>query len=189
MPIKLSALAALAACLWLLGGYRDQGRVYPLALDRAHARLLGAEVPVFVFGGADIETETVDQGSRLLWRIKARNGELMHFAADLTNVSDTSTRVQVTLEGPTDGPNVAVGKRLESDRTVKTLYVRAMEEEVASKLEARPFDVRAIWPALAAASAAHVGQISADMDRAAEADRRRDRANIEKAYAEEAARR
>ncbi|HYI63300.1 MAG TPA: hypothetical protein VEW71_00290 [Allosphingosinicella sp.] len=51
----------------------------------------------------------------------------------------------------------------------------------------RPFDSSKIMPATVAAAAANIGRISQDMDRIAEADQRRQRDNIERAYREEAA--
>lgn len=62
-----------------------------------------------------------------------------------------------------------------------------MEERIASAFERRPFNQASILPAAAAATAANIGRISADMDRIAEADHRRERENIERAYREEAA--
>ena len=76
-------------------------------------------------------------------------------------------------------------QRLKDHREITNLYLTAMNEQVASRLEGRPFDMSKTYGALAAATAANIGNISRQMDAAADADHKREEANIRKAYAEE----
>ena len=62
-----------------------------------------------------------------------------------------------------------------------------MHEQVASTLEARPFDLTRTYPQMQKAIRANIGNIAASAEAAAQADQKRSRENIERAYAREAA--
>jgi hypothetical protein len=91
--------------------------------------------------------------------------------------------VNLELKGGSD----EITKRLAAKPEIRTLYLVAMNERVASTLERRPFEISAIYPATAAATVVNMGAISASADQAAAASEKADRANIDKAYADEAA--
>jgi hypothetical protein len=111
----------------------------------------------------------------------------MRFVAALSPDGDAATRISLDLVGATQGPYRGTGERLRQNEAIRHLYLVAMEERIASALERRPYNEAAILPATMAATAANIGRINADIDRIAEADQRRQRENIDRAYRDEAA--
>jgi hypothetical protein len=61
-----------------------------------------------------------------------------------------------------------------------------MNERIASALERRPFEMSRIYPVMGVATLANINAIMAQFDRASEQYKRSSRANIEKAYRDEA---
>ena len=180
----LVALAplALAACAFA------QGRVYDVPIDEARRVLASTGLPPLVFGSEVPTLEVQTQSpSQVVWILRRHGAELMRYVADLEAAGEGSTRVTLSIAGPTSGRFGNVDQRLAENNTLRSLYLTAMEERVASALERRPFEVASLYPAMAAATAANIGSITARMDRAAEANRRESRENIEKAYRDEAA--
>jgi hypothetical protein len=111
----------------------------------------------------------------------------MRFIADLSAAGEKSTRVSVDVAGPASGPMSYVASRLTEYRTIKNLYVTAMEEQVAAALNHREFHLAAVYPAMMLAMVANIGQLN-DMDeRDSEATKKRARDNLAKAYSDEAA--
>ena len=142
-----------------------------------------------VFGSNEPEVRVRAEGpSRIVWILHKDGAEMMRYVASLSPDGETSTRVSLDLVGATEGPFRGSEERLAQNRAIRNLYLVAMEEQIASALERRPFDRSKILPATAAAAAANIGRISADIDRIAEADQRRERENIERAYREAAGR-
>jgi len=62
-----------------------------------------------------------------------------------------------------------------------------LEEQVAAALERRQFEMARVYPAMGMAAAANFGAIMTQFEKASQQNKRRSRANIEKAYREEAA--
>jgi hypothetical protein len=136
--------------------------------------------PVFGEAAPDLSMDTADP-SHVSWIVSLKGSEIMRYVADLEPAGDHSTRVTLHLEGAT--PDVR--ERMKAHPEIRNLYLVAMREEIDSTFEERPFDITRTYGALTAATAANIGNISRQMDAAAEADHKRDEANIRKAYADE----
>lgn len=182
--ILFAALALL--CLSACG--KDRA-VYPGTVEEVHSVL--AEIdelpPVFGSNEPDHHIDTTDP-SAVAWVLTKDSSEIMRFTAKLEPADQAKTRVTVELTAPTDSPYGDVDQKLKEHKEVGDLYLTAMREQIGSKLEGRPFDITRTYGALAAATAANIGNISREMDAAAEADQKREEQNIRKAYADEAGR-
>jgi hypothetical protein len=182
------ALLCLAPLALIAGRAQTGGSVYAVPIGEARKVLEGTGLPPLVFGSDEPDVAVRAEGpSRIVWILHKDGAEMMRYVASLSADGETATRISLDLVGATHGPFRNTGERLARNGAIRRLYLVAMEERIASALEGRPFNQAAILPATAAATAANIGRISADMDRIAEADHRRERENIERAYREEAA--
>jgi hypothetical protein len=188
------ALLGLAPLALIAGRAQTAGSVYAVPIGEARKVLEGTGLPPLVFGSDEPDVAVradgavqADRPLRIVWILHKDGAEMMRFVALLSPESDSSTRISLDLAGATAGPFRHTAERLAQNGTIRHLYLVAMEERIASALERRPFDEAAILPATAAATAANIGRIGADIDRIAEADQRRQRENIARAYREEAA--
>jgi hypothetical protein len=182
------ALLGLAPLALIAGRAQTRGSVYAVSIGEARQVLARTGLPPLVFGSNEPEVAVRAEGpSRIVWILHKDGAEMMRYVALLSPEGETSTRISLDLIGATQGPFRHTGDRLAQNVTIRNLYLVAMEERIASALERRPFDQTKILPAMAAATAANIGRISEDVDRIAEADRRRQRENIERAYRDEAA--
>jgi hypothetical protein len=187
-PLVGIAVLGLAPLALIAGRAQIGGSVYAVPIGEARQVLARTGLPPLVFGSDEPEVAVRAEGpSRIVWILHKDGAEMMRYVAELSPDGDTATRVSLDLVGATEGPFRHTGERLAQNGTIRNLYLVAMEERIASALERRPFDQARILPATAMATAANIGRISEDMDRIAEADRRRERENIERAYREEAA--
>ncbi|MEA3031012.1 MAG: hypothetical protein QOG13_2337 [Sphingomonadales bacterium] len=193
-PLIGIALLGLAPLALIAGRAQTRGGVYAVPIGEARKVLEGTGLPPLVFGSDEPEVAVraegpvgVEGAGRIVWILHKDGAEMMRYVALLSADGDASTRISLDLVGATQGPFRNTGARLAQNGAIRHLYLVAMEERIASALERRPFDETAIMPATAAATAANIGRISADMDRIAAADQRRERENIERAYREEAA--
>jgi hypothetical protein len=187
-PLVGIAVLGLAPLALIAGRAQTRDSVYAVPIGEARQVLAKTGLPPLVFGSNEPDFAVRAEGpSRIVWILHQDGAEMMRYVALLSPNGETSTRINLDLVGATQGPFRHTGERLAQNGAIRHLYLVAMEERIASALERRPFDTAAILPATAAATAANIGRISADMDRIAEADRRRERENIERAYREEAA--
>jgi hypothetical protein len=178
----LAPLALVAACT------QTQGSVYAVPIGEARRVLEQTGLPPLVFGSEEPEVRVQAEGpSRIVWILHKDGAEMMRYVASLSPDGATSTRISLDLAGATEGPYRGTEERLAQNQSIRHLYLVAMEEQIASALEHRPFDRSKIIPATMAATAANIGRMSQDIDRIAESDQRRERENIERAYREEAA--
>jgi hypothetical protein len=181
-------LLGLAALALIAGRAQPAGSVYAVPIGEARQVLAKTGLPPLVFGSNEPEVRVEAEGpSRIVWILHQDGAEMMRFVAELSPDGETATRISLDLVGATQGRFGGTGERLRQNESIRHLYLVAMEERIASALEHRPFNEAAILPATAAATAANIGRISQDIDRIAEADQRRERENIERAYREEAA--
>jgi len=174
------AFVLVAAC-------GDRVKVYSRSIEDVHSVLAAnAELPP-VFGGnePDVSVEASDP-SQVAWVLRKNGSEMMRFVAKLESEGQTSTRVKLSLSGVTEGPFGNVEQRLKDHSEIRDLYLVAMDEQISSKLENRPFDASKTMAATMRAAAANIGTISNQMESAGKAARERDEANIRKAYADEA---
>lgn len=187
-PLIGISLLGLAPLALIAGRAQVRDGVYAVPIGEARQVLARTGLPPLVFGSNEPDvTVQADGPSRIVWILHKDGAEVMRYVALLSPDGETSTRISLDLVGATQGRFRNTGARLAQNGAIRNLYLVAMEERIASALERRPFDQTKIMPATMAAAAANIGRISADMDRIAEADRRRERENIERAYREEAA--
>jgi hypothetical protein len=187
MTRPIFAIAAVLALLSLSACGKD-GVVYPRALDDVHTVLADTDElpPVFGSDEPDHRVESSDPNT-VAWILSKDGSEVMRFVAKLEPEEPYKTRVTVSVQAPTESPYGNMDQRLKDHKEITRLYLTAMNEQVASRLEGRPFDISKTYGALAAATAANIGNISRQMDAGADARHKREEANIRKAYADEAA--
>ncbi len=187
MAGSIRALAIVLAFLFV-SACGDRGKLYPRPADDVHAVLAGIDELPPVFGGnePDVSVEASDP-SQVAWVLRKNGSEMMRFVAKLESEGQTSTRVKLSLSGVTEGPFGNIEQRLKDHSEIRDLYLVAMDEQISSKLENRPFDASKTMAATMRAAAANIGTISNQMESAGKAARERDEANIRKAYADEAA--
>ncbi|AZI35908.1 hypothetical protein NT2_04_04580 [Caenibius tardaugens NBRC 16725] len=181
--LALAMAGLLAGC-----GLIDSGTTYPVSAREAHKVLTAIEPPYFLFGGSAVggRPQQIDNG-KLRWTLRHADSQgAIAFIAAIEDQGAQQAKVTVTVE-PGDGPNKEkVAKALEENASIVALYKAAMVEQIDAALEKRSFDFGAIQGQLARATIAAMPQISADMDRAAEASRKRSSENMDRAYREEA---
>jgi hypothetical protein len=181
MRPALLAVISLA----LLGGCAS-GKVYDLPIDEARAILESTPLPPMVFGSETPQFSMKASPTQVIWIIERDGAEVMHYTATLSSEGAKSTRVSIELKGATEGRFGDVDKGLAGNGTIKGLYMVAIDEEISSALQHRAFDMTKLYPALTAATVANMSKLSASADAAAAASEAEARANIEKAYADEA---
>jgi hypothetical protein len=180
--MAIAAAAVMTACT------QQAGTVYPVNIDEARRILTGVCLPPLVFGSQPPDCEARAIGaSEIAWVARQRGVEIFRYVATLKDEGNGSTRVAVALNGAESGPAGNVAQRLKDNRTIRNLYLVAMEERISSALERRQFEMARIYPAMAAATAANMSSINASVDEAHAASQRLARDAIEKAYRDEAA--
>ncbi|MDB5429967.1 MAG: hypothetical protein JWP35_1083 [Caulobacter sp.] len=180
--MMLRHLAAIA-CLVLISACTEQGVVYKAPIAEARQTLLATGLPPLVFGSQPPDVEAQADGSSQITWIARRNGEeLFRYVAHLSGEGDGATRVKLEMKA---GANYA--QKLAEHPKIADMYLVAMDEQVASALEHRAFNMARIYPSLTAATMENMGGLRASVDQAAAASEKSDRDNIAKAYADEAA--
>ena len=173
-PLTLIAASLLAAC-----GLADSGTTYPLQARDVRQTLLATEPPVFVFGGnaeSGRGTPAGDGAVRWLLKDAERGRSLFAFVARIEDLGEGQSRVSVAVEPPDGDAKGAIAQRLADNPSIVALYKAAMEEQIDAALEKREFNFAVLQDELAGATA----------DEAARANAQRSRANIDRAYREEA---
>lgn len=179
----LLAIAGVLAVLLPGACGRNQSIVADRPISEVHSLLAGADElpPVFGTDEPDLRMATADPNA-VAWILSVKNQEIMRFVATLSPEGKRKTSIDLAVQAP---PKFE--KRLADNAAVRDFYLAAMREQVASTLEGRPFDLTHTYPHMQKAIAANIGSIAASAEAAAEASRKRDRENIERAYATEAA--
>ena len=183
-PVAIAPVALVGAF-----SQQESGRVYPFALDELRGRLLEFRPPRFIFGREDVDLDARRESeTRVVWTVNLRGGEVMRYIADLTpEEAGKATRVVLSLRGATSGRFAGLERVFTERPALRDFYLAAMEERVASRIERRQFRMSSLYPSMGAATLAVMPEIRAEIDRMGEAERRRSRENIEKAYRREAA--
>ncbi len=183
-PLTLIAASLLAAC-----GLADSGTTYPLQARDVRQTLLATEPPVFVFGGnaeSGRGTPAGDGAVRWLLKDAERGRSLFAFVARIEDLGEGQSRVSVAVEPPDGDAKGAIAQRLADNPSIVALYKAAMEEQIDAALEKREFNFAVLQDELAGATIANMPRIVASADEAARANAQRSRANIDRAYREEA---
>ncbi len=159
-------------------------RTYDLPIAEVHRTLEKTGLPPMVFGSAMPNVSLkADDPRKVIWIIQQGRSRRIQYVAELEPVSKTSTKVTVRLEAP-DLPDRAAPVNW----PVKNLYVTAMDEQIASKLEGRDFDDAILYAPMATAVVANMGRLHEQAMQVADAHAQRDRDNVERAYANDAQR-
>jgi hypothetical protein len=179
----LLAIGGVLALLLVGACGRDQSIVAERPMSEVHRLLAGADElpPVFGTDEPDLRMATADPNA-VAWILSVKNQEIMRFVATLSPEGERKTSIDLAVQAPPK-----FDKRLADHAAVRDFYLAAMREQVASTLESRPFDLTHTYPHMQKAIAANIGNFAASAEAAAEASRKRERENIERAYATEAA--
>jgi len=180
---RLLAVAGLLTLLLLGACGRDRSIVAERPMSEVHGLLAAADElpPVFGSDEPDLRMETTDPKA-IAWVLSVKNDEIMRFVATLSPDGERRTEVDVSVQAPSK-----YEIRLKENAAVRDFYLAAMREQVASTLDDRPFDLTRTYPQLQKAVRANIGNIVASADASAEASRKREKENIQRAYAREAA--
>lgn len=185
--MRIGILLLVVSMLFVVGYDRQPGTVYLQRIDEARRALIGTELSPMMFGSLpSLSSGRADGTSDVVWIVRAGNTEAFRFIAKLRDAGENVTRVQVQIKGVTSGPLGNVEQRLAERSTIRNYYLAAMEEQVAAALEHRPHDLVRVYAALGVAIVANMPAIVAQFDRVAEQHERKVRANIERAYRNEA---
>jgi hypothetical protein len=183
IPYTLVAFVlALTLLLWRAGFFSSDTLAFALPASEVQDRLSHAGLPPLVFGERPPDFEVQAQPGQVNWLILEDGSETMRYVADIRPTDATHSEVHVGLQGVSAGRFGDVDARIRGDRSLRNLYVTAMKEQVRAVLDNRPFRYTAINYAGVVATGAHLRQISRWMDDAAEAQHKRERENVEKAY-------
>ena len=155
-------ITAFGIVLILAGcGAVFRGQSFDVPVSEAEKILMRTEVPYDVLGSPDLRSKVIEKSpTTLVWKVTLDGSEFMQFTAEVTPNTPESTRVVVSLNGPSGGKYAAMEKTLNDNVTVKNLYLAAMEEEVAAALEKRDFDMMKLTPHIMAAAGANLGTIT-----------------------------
>jgi len=177
--MRRAALFALLLAILVAACSQDSSAVYPVTPDRAWQILSKTDLPpVFGSDPPSVEVRT-DKPTEVTWIASKSGSELMRYVATLSAAGEGRTRVALELKGAKSGPFGDVDQRLAASRSIKTLYLVAMGERIASALEGRPLDMTNIYPALAAATFANMGLIRKSFDDASRATEELERAHLQ----------
>jgi hypothetical protein len=168
--------------LWWSGLASPPTATYALPASEVRAKVEHVGLPPFVFGERQPDETMISDGNRVSWVVSEDGAEVMRYVIDLSSPDANHTKVHIALRGVTSGKFGDVDARIRNDRTLRNLYVAAMKEQIESAVTNYPFRYSAISGPTAAATLAHMRDISEWMDHAADAQHKRERENVEKAY-------
>jgi hypothetical protein len=164
--MKRTILFALLPAMFVAACTQDYGPVYSVKMDRAQQILSKTDLPpVFGSNAVGVVVQAFKPGE-VIWIVTQSGNEIMRYVATLKEAGEGKTRVGLVLKGAKSGPAGDVEKRLADNLTVKNLYLVAMEEKIASSIQARPMDMSKIYPALGGAMIANMGNIRKSADEA-----------------------
>lgn len=172
----------LFTCIFIDGCAQESGHVYNQPLNDIHRTLEKTAVP-YVFSAAALDFDVVaSDPSKVTWILKRQGSEFIYLDANLSIVDERSTRIVVHVRGATVGES----GNLASTTGLRHMYTVAMEEQIASTIEHRPFDWTHINPAIIAVSVANQSEMREQLERGAAESEKKKQENISKAYTEEA---
>lgn len=186
---SIALLLACSACTpWASARSQKATHQYAVAPAEAHRLLSRTDIPDLVFGSGEADFEVIASGpDRVTWIAKQGGGELFRYVALLRPVEPSSTEVELTVTGATTGPSGNVERRLAEKPEIRGMYLAAMEEQVASTLDGRPFDMIKLHPAMRKVGVANYASILKSMKDGAERARLERKATLARAYEDEAA--
>ena len=179
--MRRTILFALLPAILVAACSQDRGAVYPVTLDRARQILSKTDLPP-VFGSHAPSVEIrANKPSEVTWIVSKNGYELMRYVATLSEAGEGRTRVGLELKGAKGGPAGDVEQRFAENSNARNLYLVAMGERIASAIEGRPLDMTKIYPALATAAVANMGNMRKSLDEAVKASEELERAHLKSA--------
>src|SRR5262249_38653426 len=138
-------------------------------LDKAKQTLIKTGLPP-VFGSAAVSAEVrTFKPLEVTWIVSDRGSEIMRYTATLSVAGENKTRIALDLKGAKSDRAGDVEKRFAENKSIRNLYLVAMGEKIASSIEGRPLDMSKVYPALAIAAAANMGNMQKSLDEAVRA--------------------
>jgi hypothetical protein len=175
VTMRWTILFALLPAMLLAACSQDRSAVVPMPLDRARKILSKTDLPP-VFGSNAPGVEMLNRPTEITWIVRNDGSEFMRYIATLSDAGEGRTRIVLELKGAKAGRAGNVEQRFAENPSIKNLYLVAMEERIASTMQGRPLDMTKIYPALATATVANLGNIRKSLDEAAKASEDLDRA-------------
>jgi hypothetical protein len=181
------SVAVVAVMVLMAACSLKSGTVFNVPIAEARRILVATGLPPEVFGTETPPWEVRDGGSEVTWIVLQENVEVFRYIAHLKEEDQGSTRVHVELVGVQSGPAGNVEQRLSEHSEIRDMYLVAINEQIASALERRPYEISRVYPAMMTATLSNIGLLKSSADEAAAASERLARENIKKAYRDEAA--
>lgn len=162
--MRRTTLLALLPALLVAACNQDYGPVYPVSMDRTRQILSKTDLPPVFGSNAVSAVVQAYKPGEVTWIVTQNGNEIMRYVATLKEAGEGKTRIGLVLKGAKSGPAGDVEKRFADNLTAKNLYLVAMEERIASSLQARPMDMSKIYPALGFALVANMGAMRKQMN-------------------------
>lgn len=174
--MKLRTLLLACTGAILLASCGEPGAVYQIPAKDMRQQLLGAKPPSILFGSHYTTTRSYKRGDgSIVWTVSENNKPLFRFIGETEAVDDKSTKIVLSIAGPTDDEDDPVAKNFEDHPQIAKLYLRAMEEAIDSKLTGRKFDMSKFQAEMMAATMAEMPKIQGQIDEAVKASQEMDR--------------
>jgi len=136
--VRPTILLALLTAILVAACSQDRGQVYPVPLDRVRQILSKTDLPGVFFAHTPRVEIQANKPSEVAWVVSSNGYELMRYVATLSDTGQGRTRVALELKGAKGGE---VEKCLAETSSIRNLYMVAMEEQIASAIEERSFDL------------------------------------------------
>lgn len=158
--LAFSGAMLLAAC-------GEPGAVYQIPAKQMRQQLIAAKPPSILFGSHTTSTRAYQRGDgSIVWTVSEDNKALFRFIGTTEAVNDQSTKIVLSIAGPTDDASDPVSKKFDEHPQIAKLYLRAMEEAIDSKLTGRTFDMSKFQTEMMAAAMAEMPEMQAQFDEA-----------------------
>ena len=151
-----TAVVALGTAVYVVAPY-ENGKIYPLPEAEVYQRLVDMPLPpdlertVHDTPGADLDVEAIP-GEGVRYSLRQNGTMALRMIARITAESASTTRVKVdfeigdlvALERDRPGSGAREIKALEGDPVIQGMVRIALQEQISSTLEGRPYDKRKV---------------------------------------------
>ena len=154
---------AAAAVVW---AQAPDAPAYAVPLSEARLRLHAIPLPEGIYGSQPTASPAMAMADgTLVWKLRIGPDEVLRYTATLTALDAENTSIALALTAPPDGKLAAKTRQGLADHPeIGNFYLKAMEEQIASTLEQRPYRYEAIMPAMGAAMIGSMAEMSAPPD-------------------------
>jgi hypothetical protein len=187
--IRLAAVvvAAIVALAYLFPRLDVRGGgAYSMPLERVNMVIDHTDLPALIFAdkAANVKHWRPDQSTSIWAILGERNAELLWLVAT-TTAEGKKTRVQVQVKAPESEAKELVERGLKEYAAIRELYRAALAEQIDANLNARDFNLKRISAPISRAMVVALPNVKKRFENAAAEYDRRERENIERAYANE----